>query len=115
LVDVEVLPVFGGTGPPDKLTDVADVLLVIPDDAAVLVLPGVDALICVGLVKVNGSKLVAPAATHPTSVTVGPERELDPYGDGCGVADCTAVGVVDVAVGAAKPAAAGSSAVHKNA
>jgi hypothetical protein len=45
LVAVEVLPVFGGTWPPDRLTDVADVLLVIPGDAGVLVTPGVDALI----------------------------------------------------------------------
>ena len=45
LVGVEVLPVFGGTWPPDKLTDVADVLLVIPGDAGVLVTPGVDTLI----------------------------------------------------------------------
>jgi hypothetical protein len=91
---VEVLPVFGGTWPPDRLTDVADVLLVIPGDAVGLVTPGVDALICVGLVKVNGSKLVAPGATHPTSMTAGPEREVDAAADGCVVGDCTAVGVV---------------------
>ena len=45
LVGVEVLPMFGGTWPPDKLTDVADVLLVMPGDAGVLVTPGVDTLI----------------------------------------------------------------------
>ena len=45
LVAVEVLPEFGGTWPPDRLTDVADVLLVMPEDAGVLVTPGVDALI----------------------------------------------------------------------
>ena len=45
LVGVEVLPVFGGTWPPDKLTEVADVLLVMPGDAGVLVTPGVDTLI----------------------------------------------------------------------
>jgi hypothetical protein len=45
LVAVEVLSVFGGTWPPDRLTDVADVLLVIPGDAVGLVTPGVDALI----------------------------------------------------------------------
>jgi hypothetical protein len=45
LVAVEVPPVSGETWPPDKLTDVADVLLVIPDGAGVLVTPGVDVLI----------------------------------------------------------------------
>ena len=45
LVGVEVLPVLGGTWPPDKLTEVADVLLVMPGDAGVLVTPGVDTLI----------------------------------------------------------------------
>jgi hypothetical protein len=112
---VLVLPVFGGTCPPERLVDVADVLLVIPDEAGVLlVTPGVEALICVGFVKVNGSKLVAPRATHPTRVMVGPDRELEAYDEGC-VADCPAAGGVDGAVCSAYAVTVDTRAAHRNA
>jgi hypothetical protein len=60
LADAVALPAAGGTGPPERLIDVADVRLVISEAGGLLVTPGAGRLICVGLARVSGSKLVGP-------------------------------------------------------
>jgi hypothetical protein len=75
-------PLYGGTCPPERLIDVADVrLLILEDSGGLPVPPGFWLLTCVGFVSVKGSNVVAPRVRQPTSVTVSLNAVVVPYVD----------------------------------